>query len=161
MDRYVKSSRITMQSSYLYSPILSYSQELKELFLLPRESCVRVHHYYTIDHASRITGNGMEILVSRAAESGIPCEKKPRLLPSSRSFAAEERTPAGASHLYYTRKRLISANAMEMEILPRRSCRAQGKGILNTWLPASTLFNGDGEQLLTSCQAGCVVPLYY
>jgi len=57
----------------------------------------------------------------RAAESGTPCEKKPRLLPSSRSFAAEERTPAGTPHLYYTRKRLISANGMEMEILPRSS----------------------------------------
>jgi len=48
-----------------------------------------------------------------AAESGTPCEKKPRLLPFPSSFAAEELTPEGTSHIYYTRKGRVSANAME------------------------------------------------
>tara|TARA_R100001244_G_scaffold104281_1_gene77323 strand:+ start:478 stop:633 length:156 start_codon:yes stop_codon:yes gene_type:complete len=36
----------------------------------------------------------------RAAGSGTPCEKKPRLLPSSSSFAAEKPTLAGAAARY-------------------------------------------------------------
>jgi len=41
----------------------------------------------------------------RAAKTDTPCEKKPRLLPFSSSFAAEERTPAGAGPyiLYWER----------------------------------------------------------
>ena len=41
---------------------------------------------------------------------------------------------------YILGKGRVSANGMEMEILPRSSWRARGEGILNTWLPASTLF---------------------
>ena len=144
MDRYVKSSRITMQSSYLYSPILSHSQELKEpfLWLTLRQGPSLLYYRPRLTNHGQWNGDPG----SCAAESGTPCEKKPRLLPSSRSFAGEERTPAGTPHIYYTRKGRVSANAMENgDPATQLVTRARGKGILNTWLPASKDSMENGE----------------
>ena len=56
---------------------------------------------------------------------------------------------------YILGKGRISDNAMEMELpTPVPGSRARGKGILNTWLPASNGDNGDGEHLLTQVTPG-------
>ena len=125
---------------FIYSPILSYSQELKELFLLPHasESCVRVHPL--LYYRPRLTnhGNGMEMRTSCAAKTGTPCEKFPQILPSSSSFAAKDPHPGRCRHPYT----ILGTADFRQCNGEWRSCHAtpgwaRGNDILNTWLPAS------------------------
>jgi len=126
-----------------------------------------------------------------AAKTGTPCEKFPQILPSSRSFAAEKLTLAGVVILILYQKGRISANGMEsggtscaafitlvdpdspdyilgkgrisdngveMEILPRLSWLGPREGYTKYLASSLNLFQW---RMRTSCQAGCVVPLYY